>query len=210
MKHVWICINGILTNPGDAEGWTDRAVTWLHLHTESRAEKFEYACGPLLRRLRQQWRAQAIARMVRFYYDAGFDVSFLAHSNGCDLVARVLGLLTIEQIRSAHLVAAATDGVALDTALAGGWLERLHLYGSHHDRALQIARLSSQLLGRLGLGYGSIGGNVAEWAAERVARGRAVHAHPDNTQGHSSWWERGVPFERTMQLILENERSHLA
>jgi hypothetical protein len=36
--RVYILINGILNWPGESDGWTDRGVTWLNLHTEAKAE----------------------------------------------------------------------------------------------------------------------------------------------------------------------------
>jgi hypothetical protein len=200
-RIVFICINGILTNPGDADGWTDRAVTWLNLHTAGKAEKFEYACGALTRRLRQDWRAQAIARMARFYAEAGFQIVLIAHSNGADLVERVLGLLWPDEIRAAHLIAPACDGEQLAHSLDVGQLGALHLYGSENDSALHAARISRAFFGWLGLGYGDLGLRVLPFAHEHP---RAI-AHDDHTQSHSSWFERGESFERTMRAIITHE-----
>ena len=198
---VFICINGILTWPGDAEGWTDRAVTWLNLHTEGKAEKFEYATGALTRRLWQDYRAQAIARMASFYVQAGYEVVFIAHSNGCDLVARVLKILWPVKIRSAHLFAAATDDEPLGHSLRSGQLGRLHLYGSANDKALQFAGISRKLVGWAGLGYGNLGIRIEQFAADYPN----VEAHPDDEKGHGTWLERGENFERSMRAVLENE-----
>lgn len=199
-RRVWICINGILARPGDAEGWTDRAVTWLHLRTGDQAEKFEYAAGPLTRRLRQQWRAEAIAKMCGYYLRAGYEVSFVAHSNGADLVERVLTMPVVRpaRIRSVHLFAPACGGTVFrDPPTAA-----LHLYGSPYDRALALAGLSRRLLGWAGLGYGDLGRRLWEF------RGRPrVHVHEDPAQGHSTWFARGLPFETTMARLLENDRA---
>lgn len=195
---AYICINGILTNPGDAEGWTDRAVTWLNLHTPGKAEKFEYAAGPLTRRLRQDWRAQAIARMAGFYITAGYEVQLIAHSNGGDLTERVLDLLWPAQIQAAHLFAPACDGKRLAHALEVGQLGHLALYGSPNDLALRGAAVSGRLLRWIGLGYGDLGRRVAAFAAEHP---RTV-AHEDPTKGHGTWFARGENFERTMRLIV--------
>lgn len=206
-RRVWICINGILTRPGDAEEWTDRAVTWLHLHTGDQAEKFEYAAGPLTRRLRQSWRADAISRMAEYYLRAGYEVSFVAHSNGADLVERVLATLRHARFRSAHLFAPACVGEVLRDAVTQFSFSRaelgaLHLYGSPHDRALALAGLSRRLLGWAGLGYGDLGCRLGPW--RELPR---VHVHEDPAQGHSSWFARGLPFETTMFRLLENDRS---
>lgn len=196
-RRVFICVNGILTAPGDSEGWTDRAVTWLHTRTRFHAEKFEYACGPLTRRLRQQWRAEAIAKMCEFYFAADFDVNLVGHSNGCDLIARVMDLQEDRAFGSVHLFAAATDWGALEYAN----FRRLTLYVSANDRALQVARISRTLGGWAGLGYGDLGRRVPSAA---VADPRVAVARRDDF-GHSDWFKRGERFETTMQLLTLHE-----
>lgn len=205
-RHVIICVNGILTNPGDSDGWTDRAVTWLHLHTEAHAEKFEYAAGIFTRRLQQHVRAWAIARMAKFYFEAGWSVSLLGHSNGCDLIARVLDLTRSRCFRSVHLFAAAADGRDFYDALGRQQIGRVFLYGSENDRALKLAALSRKLFGWLGLGYGSFGLRV-KWVTFVDTGFTAVN---DNSQTHSSWFARGHAFERTMRLIRRHEFPLLA
>lgn len=199
-RRVFICVNGILTNPGESDGWTDRAVTWLHIRTEARAEKFEYACGALTRRLRQQWRAEAISRMANFYFLAGYEVSLVGHSNGCDLIARVLALRD-HRFRSVHLFAAAADWQPFSLALHVGRVGRVHLYVSARDRALQLAGVTRVLGGWAGLGYGSLGREVPAAALANPAV--TVTRHDD--YGHGTWFERGDRFEATMQLILTHE-----
>lgn len=203
MPHVFICINGINTLPGDSEGWTDRAVTWLHLHTESCAEKWEYAAGALTRRLRQAARAEAIARMADFYFTAGWEVSFIAHSNGCDLVARVLELLApLERhVRSAHLFAPAADEIDFVQALQAGRLGQCWVYGSSNDGALRLAEISRRLFGWAGLGYGCMGLGLSLDATMQPR----MHFITENGYGHSTWFARGAIFDRTMRRIREHE-----
>lgn len=196
--RVFICVNGILNDPGAADGWTDRAVTWLHVHTDHRAEKFEYASSALLRRLRQQQRAEAIARMCGFYFAAGYAVSLIGHSNGCDLIARVLSLLPADSFRSVHLVAPAADWP--DFARARN-VARIFLYVSAHDRALRLAGLSRRLFGWAGLGYGDLGRHVP---AQALVDPRVAVARRDDFD-HSTWFERGERFETTMQLLTMHE-----
>lgn len=218
-RTVWVCINGINTLPGDSEGWTDRAVTWLQTRTGAKAEKWEYAAGFITRRLKQQSRAEKIARMIGFYQRSGFAVVLAGHSNGCDLIARVLALRGTEDddggppffkepVRAAHLVAAAADWGDFSRALDEGDVQRIHLYGSTNDRALLAATVSRACFGWLGLGYGSLGLEGAHHAMiQRVfTGGHPVFDHSDDTMGHSTWWERGAQFELTMQLLTRNER----
>ena len=215
-RTVWVCINGILTLPGDSEGWTDRAVTWLQTRTTAKAEKWEYAAGPITRRLRQQARAWKIARMLGYYQHAGYACVLAGHSNGCDLIARVLALRGREgcfgaPVRAAHLVAPAADWGDFARALARWDVGRVHIYGSRSDGALRVAAVSEKLLGWAGLGYGSLG---LEGEARALADGRAALAagraprvfdHSDDRLGHSTWWERGVRFEETMRGLTRNE-----
>lgn len=203
---VFICVNGILNNPGSSEGWTDRAVTWLNLKVaHAKAEKYEYGTTAALRRWHQQSRAEGIAKMARFYLRAGFEITFLCHSNGCDLLERVLELLT-ETVRSVHFFAPACDGESLARALQSGRVVRAFLYGSKNDRAMALASFSRALLGwiKVGgapLGYGDLGGRVAEFALEHPT----ATAIEDDGQTHSSWWARGLPFETTMRAIVRHE-----
>lgn len=200
-KHVFILVNGILTRPGASDGWCDRAVTWLHLHTDSRAEKFEYAAGALTRRFWQQARARAIANMVGYYARSGYEISLVGHSNGCDLIGRVIEL-TAGDFRSAHLFAAAAEAGDFDWPL-GLNLEHLFLYVSAADRALQLAGLSRKLFGWAGLGYGDLGRRVPPDLAESPR----VTVHRRDDYGHSTWFERGARFETTMRQLLLNEQS---
>lgn len=193
---VIICINGILNKPGKADGWTDRAVTWFHCkYPEStvRAEKFEYATGALLRRIKQARRAQAIARMCGFYRRAGYRIHLVGHSNGCDLIARVLEIFGYP-VESVHLFAPAADGGDFLAAFEQGRLGELHIYGSRKDRALKLARLSRRLAGWIRirgrrLGYGSLGLLGREFAHEH-APAWPIHDHSDDAQGHSTWFGR--------------------
>lgn len=197
MKRVFICVNGILNRPGDSEGWTDRAVTWLHTRTRFHAEKFEYAAFMLTRRIRQQARAEAIARMTDYYFAAGFDVNFVGHSNGCDLIARVMALRPQREFGHLHLFAAATEW----TALAPSRFRHATLYVSAGDRALRLARLTRTLGGWAGLGYGDLGRIVPPEAA---ADPRVAVVRRDDLD-HSDWLRRGERFETTMQLLTIHE-----
>lgn len=204
MKTVLIFINGILTNPGDADGWTDRAVTFTNTRTRDGiyGEKFEYATGALTRRFQQDNRAAAISRMVSYYRRAGFSrVIGVGHSNGCDILARVLTNLNVA-LDSVHLFAPAAEPADYEQALRMGSVGRIFIYGSKADKALQFARRSKPLVGWLGLGYGSLGLLGPEFAAAHPDR---VTDCSDHTLGHSDWFARETHFEPTMKLLLENE-----
>lgn len=206
-KRAFVFVNGILTNAGAHDGWTDRAVTWTQTRTPYKAEKWEYSTTALMRRLRQQSRAEKIATMLRYYQDAGFEVVLVGHSNGCDIIARVLALRGVEPwhfagpVRSAHLFAPAADAADFRRALADADLRSLFLYGSANDRALQLGSISRALTGWLGLGYGSMG------LLNDVPAG--AHVYCDDSFGHSTWFEKGEHFERTMLLLHDRDRDAL-
>jgi pimeloyl-ACP methyl ester carboxylesterase len=207
-RTCYIAINGIRTNPGDAEGWTDRFVTWINTRLPDGvvAEKFEYYCSALLRRVRQRERADEIAKKVGYYRRAGYRIVLVGHSNGCDLIARVLEACGAE-IDAAHLISPAADEDDFADAIREGLIRRVHIYGSHNDGALLFASITRPLIGWLGLGYGSMGLRGQEFASlfPEVAKDHSKH-----TYGHSTWLQRGPNFEALMQLIyncdLEDQR----
>lgn len=229
-RHVIIFINGILARPGDAEGWTDRAVTWTHLHTGFRGEKLEYFSGVLTRRLFQQARAAKYARMVRRYLTAGYTVSLVGHSNGCDLALRIAALVGEAggALRHLHLVAAAAeadfDENGLNFLLHDGTVRRVQVYVSRADRALRFAQSTARplnalrLLG-LNLGYGSLG--LTGPLAGTVQHASRVSVIDRPGYGHGTWFAdsesaapainpRHTPFESTMRLIADFEIFHAA
>ncbi len=165
-QRLFVFINGILTAPGDAEGWTDRSVTWTQSRTPHKAEKWEYATGPLLRRLRQQTRAEKIATMLAYYERAGFEIVLVGHSNGCDIIARVLELRAELcwfyqlPLRSVHLFSAAAEAEDFRSALDRDDVARIFFYSGGRDLALRAGRVSRTLFGWAGLGYGTAGGSA--------------------------------------------------
>ena len=202
-RTCYIAINGIRTCPGDAEGWTDRFVTWINTRLPDGvvAEKFEYACSALLRRLHQRERADEIAKKVGYYRRAGYRLVLVGHSNGCDLIARVLEACGAE-IDAAHLISPAADEEDFAEAIREGLIRRIHIYGSRNDGALRFARATRPLLGWLGLGYGSLGLRGREFA--RLFP-EVVRDHSDDTCGHSTWLQRGQCFEDLMQAIKHHD-----
>lgn len=203
-EPVYIVVNGILVSPGDARGWTDRAVTWLHNEAEVnvQAEKFEYFASALTRRIRQQAHAEDLAALIRRYN--GRELHLVGHSNGCDLILRALRL-TLTPIRSIHLIAAACDEDfdrnGLNEALVSLRLRAVHLYTSPDDGVLKwLARPSRLLFGWLGLGYGLLGlvGPKFEAAPDCVTR----DDRPG--YGHSTWFS-DEHFVETFRLILTRD-----
>lgn len=203
MKRIVIYVNGIMNQPGDAKNWTDRAVSWTHKHTEFRAEKFEYFCGVLTRRLFQAGHAQDLADMIEDYHqdDDHFKIVLVGHSNGCDLIVRALKLVNpFLEIEAVHLISAACDpdfsSNGLNDLFREGRLEHATVYVAGADLPMKIAEWTGKVLQKIGLGYGTLG-----------RRGPVNNAHPDKVKliertvfGHSTWF-RPDCFEELMAEI---------
>jgi hypothetical protein len=215
MKRVFIFVNGILSWPSDADGWTDRAVTWTNIRTESVGEKYEYVCGPLTRRLKQQRRAEGLAKMCRYYancvgqdpHETGpeqpWEIHLVGHSNGCDIILRTLKLLPrFMRIKSVHLIAAACeadfDANGLNEKLWNGQLGRVEVYTGGEDHALKFATLTGHFLSPFGLGYGSLGLTGPKNAADD----HRIVEHHEPFFGHSTWFEP-VQFPTTLTHITK-------
>lgn len=198
---VYFVINGIHTNPGSANAWTDEAVTWLNLNTPKhvQAEKFEYFTTALTRWLHQSKRAKELALKAQKYAVQGYRVRMIGHSNGCDLIARVINLGV--RVDSAHLIAPAAQDDDFAQIAEQSLARQIHIYGSRNDKALQAATLSQKALGWLGLGFGSLGLRGSELAQRYPAR---VQDHSRDHYGHSTW-VGGLALTGTLTEILHND-----
>lgn len=203
-RDVFIFVNGILTRPGEAFAWTDRAVQWMNLHAADGvvSDKFEYYAPALLRRLYQRGHADDLAETIAQY--PGARLHLVGHSNGCDLIARAVRL-TSTPIASVHLIAAALERDfaknGLGERLARGQIGAAYCLCSRGDMVLGRLARATQLLGFLGLGYGDLGGRgpfapeagqLAAWRVRTIWR---------NTLGHSDWFSP-AEFERTLSTVL--------
>ncbi len=191
-KQVCIYVPGILTWPGDADNWDGRAVTWTHNHTDRRAEKVEYFCGPIGRAFGQFSRIKKLYRTLDHYRD--WEITLVGHSNGA---AVILGCLQspIPHIANLHLVCGACESNfnknGINSSLLVKRIGKVFVYIGHKDLAL---RLAHTIPGKL-LGYGTLGLhgpiNVAPQLADRVGR------LDWNEFGHSTCWHT-KQFDRTM------------
>ena len=190
---VVIVVNGILNLPGSASGWTDRAVTWFHTHTEARAEKFEYLALPLTRRLFQASRARRLAELIDSY--RGQRIILVGHSNGCDLITRALRL-TDTSIHAVHLIAAACESDfesnGLNLRLIDNAIGSVHVYIGERDWALKLAYYSSLVLSVFGLGYGSLGLTGPENLKNEQWKNTRVFVYRFPTYGHGTFFEKPV------------------
>ena len=206
-RTAFVAINGIRFRPGTARGWPERFCHWINCRTSDGvvADRREYYTTAITRFIGQAKRTEELAFKVNGLKNAGYRVVIVGHSNGCDVTARLLRDIGTE-IAACHLFAPAALEEDFDRALIDGTVERIHIYGSMHDKALQYGRATRALLGWANLGYGSMGLRGGEFAA----------SHPDHVQdhsnhqftgfkGHSAWWTEGTNFERTMRLIISND-----
>lgn len=200
-KTVFFCINGIHNDPSSQRGWTDEFVTSLNVNTPDwiQAEKFEYYTTALFRRWGQDKRASELARKILLYSNKNYRIVLVGHSNGCDLIARVLNLGV--RVDSVHLFAAATDEKFFVSAIEGNLVKRIHLYGSPDDLALKTANWTGKFLRLFGLGYGSLGLN-AKNLVERFPKN--VQDHSIKGYGHSTWFKEEY-INHTISLLLKNE-----
>lgn len=187
-NRVFIFVNGILNLPGSHNGWTDRAATWINSRTKDRAEKFEYFCGPISRRLRISFHAEALAHLIANY--TGSRVVLVGHSNGCELICRALRVSGVP-IEDVHLISGACspdfDRNGLNELMRAHRVLRTHVYVAEQDLPMRLAKWTGKFLGLLGLGYGILGYkgplNVDD---EFLPRVRTV-TRADF--GHSTWFE---------------------
>lgn len=197
-RDVFIFVNGILTRPGDAKGWTDRAVHWFNRNVPGSASyPFEYYSPALLRFVFQRGHVDDLAETIA-QYGPDFRLHLVGHSNGCELIRRAL-LLTSAKIASVHFISAAVDA---DLA-AGGLVERLErgqigelfLLCSKGDSVLRYLAPASRVLSFGLLGYGSLG----QTGAKHTQTAGVRHVWREDL-GHSDWFSP-QEFETTMRTV---------
>ena len=206
MKRIFLFVNGIRTDPRNTQGWTDRAVQFVNerLPVECVGQSYEYHSRALFRRLGQGKWAEELAQIIGRHRIAGSRVHVIAHSNGCDLLARVL-LQHKKSVESAHLIAAAADEDDFEQALLNQRISRLHLYGSRNDLALKVGARASRVLTFGCLGYGSMGLKSEELEQKWTKLDLPVTAYNVDDYGHSTWFQKGVYFDGLMARIAHYE-----
>lgn len=196
---IYILVNGICTNPEDVEAWTDRAEAWLDEHTKAKATKMEYKAGVLTRRWYQNERVENLQKICKRYL--GDKIILVGHSNGCDIIERMLKKGLTGKIQEIHLIAAASEHDFVkngyNNALKSERVGKIVVYTSPIDKALQKAKWSSSMFGWLGLGYGYLG-LVGPLNVDPSAKDRVVVYNEE--MSHSQWFSKKF-FERTMKTI---------
>lgn len=205
-RTVYICINGIESDPSNQRGWTDEFVTELNLRTPAgaQAEKFEYHTRALTRFFRQRQRADELVRRINRYAGGNYRVVLIGHSNGCALIAMALDLGV--RVDCLHLFSPAAFEKDFEAAIHARLVRRIHIYGSPDDLALKGASLTSRFLRLIGLGYGSMGLRGAEFARQFPG---IVQDHSIPGYGHSTWFKPGRYLESTLELLISNDAEDL-
>lgn len=200
MRTAIILINGILTDPRDDDAWTDKAESWLDTHIEDPVAifRYEYNATPLFRRFKQATRARAIKSLVEMYQHNGDRVVLVGHSNGCDLIARVLRDTQVDEV---HLISPATDEKELDVGILAGNVGLVFLYGSVNDMALKWGAQASRTLSLGLLGYGSLGLRCAAYEAKHPG---IVQDFSNDRYGHRDWLSPDLNLHMTLALIASN------
>jgi pimeloyl-ACP methyl ester carboxylesterase len=217
----FLFINGICSDPARDDSWQDRAVEWIHNHTQDRAEKFEYLALPLTRWIGQAKRIQKCAmHLCDHAVNSDDRIVVVAHSNGCPVALEAIRSRPDLHVEALHLIAAAADSDCrrngINELCQGGQVGSVQLYGSRSDDVLKYgAGISRVLVGswtrwlheRWGcfpeLGYGQLGyygpeaGSLAPEVYERV------WMEWRNGFGHSTWFQ-SFHFDDTMELITRD------
>jgi hypothetical protein len=192
-RAVTVFVCGIFTEPGDQDNWTARALAWTNINRDVRADSYEYLTDALFRNAGEGVRAKRMARKLGFYYDAGFDVSLVAHSNGNDVCLDALKILGYPPIRQFHMIAPAVhedcDASGLNRVMA----DSVHIYIGGKDLAMRAA---DTVLGHA-FGFDDLGRR----GPQNVKTTVPICIVRQEEWGHSTWF---LPenFEYTMQLCV--------
>ena len=199
-RTAYICIPGIMANPSWQDGWTDRAVEWIHDagNAGETAEKFEYYASFWGRRLGQAKRATSLATLLNKRLNRR--VVLTGHSNGTDIICRALALGGHAAV--VNLVAPACERDfwrnGLNEALRQRRVEKVNVWISGHDVPMKLALWSKRLLGWAGLGYGTLGIDGPANIAADVNPSVNIITKPD--WQHGTYWlpEFFDPFMREL------------
>lgn len=207
-RKVYIFVCGIANLPENGAGWTDNAVRWTETNTPHAADSYEYLTTFITRFLMQWWRARQLTVKIHGWMDNGFAPVLVGHSNGCDLILRVIRNGIVKGC-DVHLISGACESDfirnGLNAAMSDGRVSRVTCYWGGADVAMRFARLSRMALQWVGLGFGTLGldgpKNVSGANVGRVARYREPEF------GHSTWFDAKW-FDCTMRLVTHPVKTH--
>lgn len=159
-QHLVVAVHGILTGQVDVS-WVDQLEAFLSCKTL----KKEYVAGPFPLwnvLVKNRLLARALANEVLLHADRGVSryprrISFVAHSNGCDIVLRCIkrlaerGVATHGMILMGSVTEPDIDRSGVAELLKAGWLQRAIAYSSAGDRVLKLkSKWPYKNLGRTG------------------------------------------------------------
>lgn len=195
-KYHFFFVNGILTNPSDIKGWTDRMVQTFQ-NNDIAASAYEYGSGAVTRFL---WQSKRVDEIAETLSGISKPIVYVGHSNGCELFSLLCKRYRL-QFDAAHLFAPAVwpdfNDNGFNQALTDERIENLFIYGSKADSTLQYGRILTGWLHPIGLGYGDLGYKGPKSVDKSVAR--KVHFTWHNELKHSDWWRPGN-FENSATL----------
>lgn len=188
-RTAYIFVPGVLSYPGSARNWTDRAVTWIHnRQTCECAEKFEYLALPATRNLLTARRASELARLIDGYPVEAFSLVVVGHSYGCEIVRRALQQ-SKRPANFVHLIAPAVPTEPRHHRLKGlvtrGQIGFLNIYVSERENVL-----TDRFLG--GIAAAAIAKQFKDEHHTRVVGRRFKH---------STWFSK-TNFEHTMRQVV--------
>lgn len=208
MKPIALYVtNGILNLPSSKKGCTDRAKRWVKKNRPSiLCDTYEYFAGAITRMFGQGKRVREISAKIAPIARAGSHrIRLSGHSNGAELMRRVLVENTWLKIEELHLIGAAADydfeKNGLAKAYKEGRVRKIVCQCSKNDHTLSVwAEFTRKLLGWAGLGYGTlglVGPHRAPFGSTQVI----WRSDEDPTLDHSDYFDPGKRLDETMRIM---------
>lgn len=202
MKVTYLFCNGILTKPGVIGNWTVRACEWVNQQTKFSADRYEYASDAIFRRIGQEQRVKDLQTVVQRLSTG--DIILVGHSNGCDLIERLVRR-NVHYFKEIHLIAAASENDfrknGYNEALKKKSVGEVYVYHSPLDEALKQAKWSTRLFGWMGLGYGYLGLVGPKYINKQIQfKVKSI----ERPFGHSEWFA-DANFDETMKLVTHSK-----
>jgi len=199
MKHAYLVVNGILTDPSDINGWCD--IFEDYYQNEGYAcTKYEYFSGAITRFFKQGKRVKQLEEIIN---RTKSPLIYVGHSNGCELFSRLMKDSKCV-FEAAHLFSPAMqadcnlNGITL--GLLTNRVKNVYLYCSRRDIVLRDWASKTSFLRFLGLGYGTLGYSGPVNVLPQIEH--RVYVHWNNRFGHSDWFTKknvGESFALTLR-----------
>lgn len=158
-KPYYIFIGGILGDPESVEEFTDKGEAYVEMNVKgAHATTLPYRSGVVFRRMGQEERVDNLETILKRL--DGRSIVLVVFSNGGDIAERIVkrNKFNFEEI---HMIASASENDfrknGFNAALRDDKINKIFVYYSKKDRALQKAKWSTYLFSWLGLGYGFLG-----------------------------------------------------